>query len=209
MKWSANQLSVGISSRSWGLKPPLMRAHTRSAGKSGQSSKQFRLLLVVSLFNYRLMRITHPLLVLRLAVLLTGLAGLAAGCHSHPSTSSSRLASVIITNAPLAQVEMVTRSVFMEHGYQIAKAKPTALVFEKEGTGMNTLVYGDWSSKKVWLRVKVYLHELSAVQQVLLECDAFMVGEHGDIHFEEEHKLTRVHRGRFQDLLDEVSRRLK
>jgi hypothetical protein len=86
---------------------------------------------------------------------------------------------------------------------------PGRLVFEKEGTGMNTLVYGDWSPGKVWIRVKVFLHDLSSAQQVLLECDAYMVGQRGDPHFEEEHKLTSIHRGRYQDLLDEISRRLK
>ena len=132
-----------------------------------------------------------------------------AGCRTHPNTPSSRLASILITNRPVAQVEAVTEAVFKEHSYQTTRSKASELIFEKEGTGMNTLVYGDWSSKKVWVRVKVYLHELSSVDQVLLDCDAYMVGEHGDLHFEEEHKLTSVHRGRFQDLLDEVSQRLK
>jgi hypothetical protein len=36
-----------------------------------------------------------------------------------------------------------------------------------------------------------------------------MVAEHGDTHFEQEHKLTSIHRGHFQDLLDEVSQRLR
>jgi hypothetical protein len=132
-----------------------------------------------------------------------------AGCHTHPPTPSSRLASVIITNHPLEQVEVVTATVFKEHGYQTVPSKGQQLLFEKEGTGMDTLVYGDWSPKKVWVRVKVDAHMLISVEQVLLECDAFMVGEHGDLHFEEEHKLTSVHRGRFQELLDEVSKRLK
>jgi hypothetical protein len=131
------------------------------------------------------------------------------GCRSHPATPSSRLASVLITNHPVMQVETATEEVFTQHGYQTGRSKTSRLVFEKEGTGMNTLVYGDWSTKKVWVRVKVYVHDLTSVQQVLLECDAFMVAEHGDPHFEEEHKLTGVHRGRFQDLLDEVSQRLK
>ena len=74
---------------------------------------------------------------------------------------------------------------------------------------MNTLVYGDWSEKKVWVRVKVFLRELVSSNEVLLECDAYMVTEHGDKRFEEEHKLTRMHRGRYQDLLNEVSKKLK
>jgi len=109
----------------------------------------------------------------------------------------------------VVEIEAATQKVFAEHGYQEARSKGSQLVFEKEGTGMNTLVYGDWSPKTVWVRVKVYVQDLSSVQQVLLECDAYMVAEHGDTHFEEEHKLTAVHRGRFQDLLDEVSHRLK
>src|SRR5215813_14860577 len=130
-----------------------------------------------------------------------------AGCRSHPDTPSTRLASVLITNHPVVEVEAATEAVFTEHGYQTIRSKSSHLVFEKEGTGMNTLVYGNWSPKKVWVRVKVDADYLSSLQQVLLECDAFMVAEHGDQHFEEEHKLTAVHRGRFQDLLDEISRR--
>lgn len=132
-----------------------------------------------------------------------------AGCRSHPATPSSRLASVLITNQPAVLVEAETETVFKQHGYQTSRSKTSQLVFEKEGTGMNTLVYGDWSPKKVWVRVKVYLHNLSSVQQVLIDCDAYMVVQRGDLHFEEEHKLTKVHRGRFQELLDEVSKRLR
>jgi hypothetical protein len=115
---------------------------------------------------------------------------------------------VVISDRSLSQVEAATQAVFTEHGYQMTPPRGGPLVFEKEGTGMNTLVYGDWSGKKVWIRIKVFLHALDSTAQVLLECDAYMIGEHGDIHFEEEHKLTRVHRGRFQELLDEVSQRV-
>jgi hypothetical protein len=115
----------------------------------------------------------------------------------------------LITNQPAVLVEAETETVFKQHGYQASRSKTSELVFEKEGTDMDTLVYGDWSPKKVWVRVKVHVYDLSSVQQVLLECDAFMVVDHGDTHFEEEHELTSVRRGRFQDLLDEVSQRLR
>ena len=150
-----------------------------------------------------------PFVVRRFLLLLPFALLVWAGCRSHPDTPSTRLASVLITNHPVVEVEAATEAVFTDHGYQKIPSKTGQLVFEKEGTGMNTLVYGDWSSKKVWVRVKLYTHYLSSVQQVLLDCDAFMVAEHGDQHFEEEHKLTTVHRARFQDLLDEVSKRLK
>ena len=130
------------------------------------------------------------------------------GCQSHPSDPSGHLASVLITNQPITRVEQVTRAVFTAHDYQTARPKLGQLIFEKEGTGMNTFVYGDWSDKKVWIRAKVFVQELTSPQQVLLACDGYAVVDHGDAHFEEEHKLTAVHRGRFQDLLNEINQRL-
>ena len=146
---------------------------------------------------------------IRLLLLAAFLALSSAGCQSPHGVSSPYLAAVIIKDRPLAQVEAATQAVFEDQGYLGSRTKSGELVFDKEGTGMNTLVYGDWSPKKVWVRVKVFLHELKPEQQVRLACDAFMVGEHGDSRFEEEHKLTSLHRGRYQDLLEKVTQRLK
>src|SRR5947207_2599450 len=99
------------------------------------------------------------------------------GCQTHPSNPSGHLAWVVITNQPMTRVEQITRAVFAAHEYQIARPKQGQLVFEKEGTGMNTLVYGDWSSKKVWIRAKVFTQDSSA--QVLLACDGYVVVDHG------------------------------
>jgi len=109
----------------------------------------------------------------------------------------------------MLQVEAATQAVFKENGY-LGTRRPTGeFVFEKEGSSMNTFVYGDWSSEKVWVRVKVFLRELTTPQQVLLECDAYMVAGRGDPRFEDEHKLTGMHRGPYQDLLEKVNQRLK
>lgn len=134
---------------------------------------------------------------------------LVPGCHSSKGQSSPHLASVTISDRSFSQVEDVTRAVFQDHQYLGLRTRPGEFVFEKQGTGMNNLVYGDWSTKKVWVRVKVYMRELDPSKQVLVECDAYMVTERGDLRFEEEHKLTWVHRGHYQELLDEISKRLK
>ena len=144
----------------------------------------------------------------RLLLLAPFLVLISAGCQSPHSTSSPYLAAVMIKDKSVAQVEAVTQAVFEDHGYQRVRVNSAELVFDKEGTGMNTLVYGDWSTKKIWVRVKVFLHELKPERQLRLACDAFMVGEHGDPRFEEEHKLTSIHRGRYQDLLEKVTQRL-
>jgi hypothetical protein len=144
--------------------------------------------------------------VLWLALVLTFLS---PGCKSTPDTPSTRLASVVIAHHPMAEVEAATEKVFKDQGYAVARHKFGEFVFEKEGTSMNTLVYGDWSPKKVWVRVKLFLRELPPAQEILVECDVYMVGEHGDARFEEEHKLTHLHRSRYQEVLDQIGQNLK
>ncbi len=145
----------------------------------------------------------------RLFLRASGLVLFLAGCTSPHSTSSPYLAAVIIRDKPIPQIEAATKAVFESEGYQARRVRVGEFVFDKEGTGMNTLVYGDWSTKKVWVRVKVFIHDLKPEPQIRLACDAFMVGEHGDTRFEEEHKLTRIHRGHYQDLLEKVIQGLK
>ncbi|HEY5913251.1 MAG TPA: hypothetical protein VJA21_21880 [Verrucomicrobiae bacterium] len=145
--------------------------------------------------------------------LLLLLVLLEAGCKSSSESAgeahSSRLASVVIKGHSAAEVTLAAQQVFIENGYEKGPVKTGGLVFEKRGSGMNTLVYGDWSGKPVWFRVKVYLRQVGAPNTVLFDCDAFRVLERGDPHFEEEHKLTKLHRGTYQELLDKVSHRLQ
>ena len=132
-----------------------------------------------------------------------------AGCHSPNGSPAPYLAAVNIKDKSREEIEVVTQTFFEDLGYRTARAKSGELMFDKEGTGMNTFVYGDWSTKKIWVRVKVFLVEMKPEQQIRLACDAFMVGEHGDPHFEEEHKLTRIHRGTYQDMLNKISQKLQ
>ena len=141
-------------------------------------------------------------------LLVLQLALSTVGCKSSPRTPSTRLAAIIVTNKPVSEIEAATQSVFKDQGYITSRHLLGDFVFEKQGTGMNTLVYGDWSEKAVWVRVKLSIRRLAA-QQHLVECDAYMVNDHGDARFEEEHKLTRMHRGRYQELLEQIGQRLR
>ncbi len=149
----------------------------------------------------------------RVICLLPALALLLSGCKSTStstsSTKSSRLASVVIRGHSVADVSSATHRVFTENGYQATAIKSGDLAFDKQGSSMNTLVYGDWSGKPVWIRVKVYLRDLGAANGILLDCDAFTVLERGDAHFEEERKMTKLRHGTYQDLLDKVGQRLQ
>ena len=145
----------------------------------------------------------------RLPLLSLVLVLLVAGCKSTGTPKSSRLASVIIKGHSQVQVAQMTQQVFIENEYERALLKTADLVFEKQGTTMNNLVYGDWSGKGVWVRVKVYLRELGDPHDIMLDCNTYMVQEHNNPLFEEEHKLTKMRKGPYQKLLNEVSKRLK
>lgn len=144
-------------------------------------------------------------------VLLTAgmLILISVGCSSTKAPHSDHLAAVLIENKSPAQIEDAILSVFKQQGYTGGRERHGVFEFEKQGTGVNTLAYGDWSNKKVWVRVKVFLGEQGTGQQSLLECDAYMVNEHGDKRFEEEHKLTWVHRGKYQDVLEQIKKSLE
>src|SRR4051812_21704682 len=73
-----------------------------------------------------------------------------SGCHSNQPKASSRLAGVIIKDRSMSQIEDVTRAVFSDNEYRGLRPREGQFIFEKKGTGMNTLVYGDWSTKGIW-----------------------------------------------------------
>lgn len=137
------------------------------------------------------------------------LLSLTTGCQSPAGGKSDRLAAIVVTNRPMSEIEDVTQTVFKENGYQVARHVLGNIVFEKKGTEGNNMVYGDWSENPVWVRIKVFVRRLGSTPQFLVDCDVFMVNDHGDVRFEEEHKLTRMHRSKYQKLLDDIGQRLK
>ena len=141
-------------------------------------------------------------------VMALSLALFSIGCKSTPQTPSNRLASVIIKDRSPDEIEAATRAVFEKHDYDLsARRDGGAMVFERKGTFMNGLVYGDWYSGGVWERVKVYHAEMEP-GRTLLDCNAYMVQEHDDPFFQSERKPYTSRRHVYQKLLEEVSREL-
>jgi hypothetical protein len=136
-------------------------------------------------------------------------ASIAAGCKSTPKTPSNRLASVIITNRAPDEIEAATRTVFEKHDYELsARRDGGAMVFEKQGTWMNGMVYGDWYSGGVWERIKVYHIEMEP-GSTLLDCNAYMVQDHDDPFFQSERKPYTSRRHVYQKLLEEIAKELE
>jgi hypothetical protein len=130
------------------------------------------------------------------------------GCKSTPKTPSNRLASVVIKERTPNEIEAATRTVFERHDYEMSpRREGGAMVFEKKGSTMNGLVYGDWYSGGVWERVKIY-HVQMEPGSTLLDCDAYMVQEHDDPFFQSERKTYNTRRHVYQKLLEEVVQEL-
>ena len=140
--------------------------------------------------------------------LACGLAG--AGCHLGQPASAS-FASVTISGKSAGEIRDATIAVFRENGYQVF-ASSHGLTFEKEGTKANSIsrdgLVGSHYGAVTIIRVRAELVDLGNGAQ-RLQCQAYMVSGAGDAFFEDEHRLANLRSGPYQDLLDEVDKRLK
>jgi hypothetical protein len=144
-----------------------------------------------------------------LVVLLAlAVAVLTTGCRSTKNPYSNRMASIVVTNQPSDQIEAALQTVFKNHGYEEGKADGDELVFQKQGSIMSGVVYGDWYSGGVWERIKIYQRALDSARTVV-ECDGYMVQEHEDPLFQKEKREYGTKKGHLRDLLNEVAKELK
>jgi hypothetical protein len=141
------------------------------------------------------------------AFLAIGLSGfLGAGCSSTGKPDSNPLAYVQIRGQPVERVRDVAATVFHENGYQVTRNSWADLLFEKQGSVMNDLAYGNWVNGRVWVRVKAMVVDISP-GNCRLECEAFVLRNRGE-PLEEEIRINKLHRHKYQELLDEVAKRL-
>jgi hypothetical protein len=143
---------------------------------------------------------------------LSLLCGLfSTGCSSLGKPASASFASVTISGKSAAEIRDATIAVFQEHGYRVF-ASSRGLTFEKEGTKGNSIAYdgfvGSHYGAVTIIRVRAELVNLGNGTQ-RLQCQTYMVSGAGDSFFEEEHRLANFRSGPYQDLLDEVAKRLK
>ena len=140
--------------------------------------------------------------------LACGLVG--AGCHLGQPASAS-FASVTISGKSAGEIRDATIAVFRENGYQ-AYASSQGMVFEKEGSKANSIsrdgLVGSHYGAVTIIRVRAELVDIGNGAQ-RLQCQASMVSGVGDAFTEDEHRLANYRSGPYQDLLDEVAKRLK
>ncbi len=130
------------------------------------------------------------------------------GCHSTSKSAPSGFAAVRIADCTPAQISYATVQVFREKGYLVAHGGLTNLVFEKKAGEMSNIAYGNWlGDTPVWERVKA---DIMPVGETVcqLECTAFLIRDKGGAT-EEEIRLSKLHRGPYQKLLEQVAGRVK
>jgi hypothetical protein len=130
-----------------------------------------------------------------------------SGCQTAARGGSSSFASVVIENHTMDEIRKAAIAVFTGHFYHTRVSGPDILVFEKAGSTMDNVLYGGWSPD-VTLRVKLYITSASSVSYQL-SAQAFMVREAGDTRIEDEQRLTKLRRGPYQKLLEEIKARLE
>lgn len=141
-----------------------------------------------------------------LAAVLVGLAGWGTGCSSTDNGAPSGFAAVTIEGNTPGQIGQAAKEVFEEAGYTVAQPGLTRLVFEKRGSKMDQIAYGNWMGETgVWVRVKAAI--VPVREGVFrLQCEGFTLRDRGGT-MEEEIRVRR--KGTWQEMLDEVARRLK
>lgn len=134
---------------------------------------------------------------------------LGTGCKSSEVPASARFASVLIRGNTPGQIAFVLRETFAAHGYSVASADQSPLVFEKKAKGLSNITYGNWGDDiPLFLRVKVRIVPVGEEATFRIECQAYMVRDRGS-PTEEEIRFSNLRSRPFQELLDEAAARLR
>lgn len=139
-------------------------------------------------------------------------AAFIAGCATGKPASAS-FASVVITNQSVEVIQDTTMLVFGEAGYKANRAADGTMIFEREGSRGDQILYGGLGGAAyggaVTVRVRAEIVELVAQDARRLQCTAYVVNNAGDGIFEDKQKLANFRSGPYQKLLDEVALKLK
>lgn len=131
------------------------------------------------------------------------LAFTSTGCSTAARGGPSTFASVVIDGHTRDEISRATMEVFNSHYYITAMGGTEMLMFEKSGGSMDNILYGGWSPGEVTIRVKVHLSSAGATS-CLVSCQGYMVRDANDPMVEDEQKLSKLRRGPYQKLLEEV-----
>jgi hypothetical protein len=145
-----------------------------------------------------------PLLIIGFALIMC------PACRTPEGPGGDSLASIQVSSDDYLAIARAISKQFQEAGYQptpLPSNRGMKMMFEKEGTTKDSVLYSDWSFATPWYRAKIDITPLrtdSGPRTYLVTCNVFRVLNRGERHFEEEHRLRSARRAYFQGLLDQA-----
>jgi len=137
-------------------------------------------------------------------------AVLFSGCESLNKPTSASFASVTITGHKPATIGDTAMAVFREKGYSASALGKGAYLFVREGTRKETIAYDGLVAAQngvsTMVQVRAQVVELNP-DTYRLQCETFMIRRAGQA-LEEATRLSNLRSKPYQELLDEVARRL-
>lgn len=144
----------------------------------------------------------------RLAVLaaVCVMAFVLCGCKTDERPESAKFASVEIRGHNPQEIRATTADVFRENGFTPKSGNLSTIVFERQGSTMNNIAYGNWMGGGIASRATVNFIPVTG-DLFRIECHAFLVRNSGEV-LEEEVRIKSIHSGTYQKMLKEVAKRL-
>jgi hypothetical protein len=144
-----------------------------------------------------------------LAAVLVGLLGLCVtGCQSFNDLPPGNLASVIITNQPMANIANATAAVFATHGFSGGQTGAGQFTYTRLGSRTDNLAYGSYMfDEMVTIKVVVVTKQLTP-DSILVGCNAWLVEAENDPVFEDDHKVRQLRKWPYEQLLKDIQTQL-
>jgi len=131
----------------------------------------------------------------------------ATGCQSF-NASPGNLASVTITNRPMADVAAAVTKVFTAHAFDEVSNRGNSFTFSRAGTSADRMAYGSLTfHRPITVRVVVTTRPQGA-DSLVVGCNAWIIEAENDPVFQEVHPVRSFGRGPYEDLLKEVQAQL-
>ena len=132
----------------------------------------------------------------------------ASGCETFNRPPDNSLASVTITNRPLADVQLAVIKVFTAHGYTGTATPGSDLSFSRKGSRMDELLYGNYVFQQTVTVNAQVTTQMQPDSSILVGCNAWLVAAQNDPIFEDDHQVHQLRKTPYEDLLKEVKQSL-
>lgn len=132
----------------------------------------------------------------------------ASGCETFNRPPDDHLASVTITNRPLADVQLAVIKVFKAHGFTGTATPGSDLSFARKGSRLDKLLYGSYVFQDTVTVNAQVTTQMQPDSSILVGCNAWLIAAQNDPIFEDDHQVHQLRKAPYEDLLKEVKRSL-